>query len=221
MLSYPPLVTHRLYGLNIARMLGDRYLKEQDVGFTAEPFVSEGLSLGPQDEALLVVASDGLWDVVSQERVAAIAAKAAAGAGSSSSSSSSTTSGSQGFGSNAAGGGSSGSGGVLAAGGSCRKGSGAGDGAQVASSDAAAAAAGSGVADLSSDSSGSSAAAGGVGSGQPRKSVAAVVAEDLMQAALRLHSRDDISIMVLHVLPAALADAKRQRGPGESSSGSM
>eukprot|EP00775_Hariotina_reticulata_P002093 gene2093-2411_t len=56
-------VSHRLYGLNIARMLGDRFLKEADVGFTAEPYVSEGVALNPEDEVLVVVASDGLWDV--------------------------------------------------------------------------------------------------------------------------------------------------------------
>ncbi|WIA34477.1 hypothetical protein OEZ86_012808 [Tetradesmus obliquus] len=36
--SLPGGVSSRLYGLNIARMLGDRFLKEADVGFTAEPY---------------------------------------------------------------------------------------------------------------------------------------------------------------------------------------
>jgi serine/threonine protein phosphatase PrpC len=157
------LPARRFYGLNIARMLGDRYLKEADVGFTAEPFVSEGVALGPCDEALLVVASDGLWDVVAQERVAALAAKAAG--------------------------------------------------------EATRASAGA-VPEHSRAEAGSS-------SGVARRSVATVVADELMQAALKLRSRDDISIMVLHVLPAAVATAAGTAGgpapppPRASASGSM
>lgn len=138
-----------------------RFLKEQDVGFTAEPYVCAGRRVGPQEEVLLVVASDGLWDVVSQERVAALATKAAA-------------------------------------------------------------AAGSGVVGREDEVAG-----GGQQEQQPQarsgRSVAAAVAEELMQSALRLHSKDDISIMVLHLLPEAVADARRQAGPGRhaSSSGSM
>jgi len=33
-------VRTRLFGLNISRMLGDRFLKDEDLGFIAEPFVS-------------------------------------------------------------------------------------------------------------------------------------------------------------------------------------
>jgi serine/threonine protein phosphatase PrpC len=127
----------RLFGLNIARMLGDRYLKEQDVGFTAQPFVGPGVALRPADDALLVLASDGLWDVVSQARAAALAVKAA------------------------------------------------GDACSSGAAQQATAAAGGGAA--------ATAAGGGV---------AAAAADALMQAALKLRSRDDISIMVLHVRPA-------------------
>lgn len=34
-------VRHRLFGLNISRMLGDRFLKDEDLGFIAEPHISD------------------------------------------------------------------------------------------------------------------------------------------------------------------------------------
>lgn len=140
------------------------------MGFTAEPYVCAGRRVGPQEEVLLVVASDGLWDVVSQERVAALAAKAAAAA-------------------------------------------------------AAAAGSGGGGAGLENEVAGGAQQEQQQPQQQPRsgRSVAAAVAEELMQSALRLHSKDDISIMVLHLLPEAVADSRRQAGPGRhaSSSGSM
>ncbi|GFH06311.1 uncharacterized protein HaLaN_00920 [Haematococcus lacustris] len=60
-------------------MLGDRFLKDEDLGFLAEPFVSsvEVVPAG-SPPAFMVLASDGLWDVVSEGRVAALLAKAAA-----------------------------------------------------------------------------------------------------------------------------------------------
>ncbi|GLI63257.1 hypothetical protein VaNZ11_006159 [Volvox africanus] len=64
------MVRNRLYGLNISRMLGDRFLKEEDLGFLAEPYVSMAAQVGPRDHAVLVVASDGLWDVLPEERAA-------------------------------------------------------------------------------------------------------------------------------------------------------
>ncbi|KAG2426670.1 hypothetical protein HXX76_012981 [Chlamydomonas incerta] len=57
-------VRTRLYGLNISRMLGDRFLKEEDLGFLAEPHVSGVAQVGPGESAVLIVASDGLWDVL-------------------------------------------------------------------------------------------------------------------------------------------------------------
>lgn len=60
----------RLYGLNLARALGDKFLKDEDLGLSAEPAVSDVVSI-PQDQgALLLVASDGLWDVLDPEKVA-------------------------------------------------------------------------------------------------------------------------------------------------------
>ena len=53
----------RLYGLQISRVLGDRYLKQEDVGLIAEPSVSEVIEVGGNgDMDLLIVATDGLWD---------------------------------------------------------------------------------------------------------------------------------------------------------------
>lgn len=64
--------THRLYGLNLARALGDRFLKDEDLGLIAEPYVGEAISVPKNRGALLLIASDGLWDVLDQERVAAL-----------------------------------------------------------------------------------------------------------------------------------------------------
>ncbi len=71
----------RLYGLNLARMLGDRFLKEQDIGFLAEPCVSEALVVAPGAQGVVVAASDGLWDVVGFEKVAAVVGRLAGEAG--------------------------------------------------------------------------------------------------------------------------------------------
>jgi len=57
--------TRRLYGLNLARALGDRFLKDEDLGLSAEPSTS-GLYKIPKDKNfIIVIASDGLWDVMS------------------------------------------------------------------------------------------------------------------------------------------------------------
>jgi hypothetical protein len=174
-------------------MLGDRFLKEADVGFTAEPYVSEGIALGVQDEALLVVASDGLWDVVSQERAAAMAAKLAAAA-------------------NAAAAAAAGSSGDCVAADGC---SGRG---------------GATVVDGAAGSRGEGSGTGSTGTEQqqqqqqqapPSGSVAAAVAEALMNAALNLRSKDDISIMVLHVLPAAAASGSMPASSVASASGCL
>ncbi len=53
----------RLYGLNLSRCLGDKFLKDQDLGLSAVPHVSEVVCLEPGAAAVVVLASDGLWDV--------------------------------------------------------------------------------------------------------------------------------------------------------------
>ncbi len=67
--------TYRLYGLNLARALGDRFLKDEDLGLSAEPHVSDVIALGGDQEALIVIASDGLWDVMSAEDAMDLARK--------------------------------------------------------------------------------------------------------------------------------------------------
>lgn len=70
-------VRARLYGLNLARTLGDKFLKDENVGFSAVPYVSEAVTLPAGHSALLVIASDGLWDSAEPGAVAAAAAAVA------------------------------------------------------------------------------------------------------------------------------------------------
>ncbi|XP_031494661.1 protein phosphatase 2C 70 isoform X2 [Nymphaea colorata] len=55
----------RLCGLNIARMLGDKFLKEQDLRFSSLPHISQVLHITRTSKAFALLASDGLWDVLS------------------------------------------------------------------------------------------------------------------------------------------------------------
>ncbi|XP_043693746.1 protein phosphatase 2C 70-like isoform X4 [Telopea speciosissima] len=55
----------RLCGLNLARMLGDKFLKEQDSRFSSEPYISEVVHIDKASKAFVLMASDGLWDVMS------------------------------------------------------------------------------------------------------------------------------------------------------------
>uniref|UniRef100_A0A7S3QNI9 PPM-type phosphatase domain-containing protein n=2 Tax=Dunaliella tertiolecta TaxID=3047 RepID=A0A7S3QNI9_DUNTE len=70
-------VRHRLFGLNISRMLGDRFLKDEDLGFIAEPYISDMQEVAAGGRAFLILASDGLWDVVTEQRAASLVSKAA------------------------------------------------------------------------------------------------------------------------------------------------
>ncbi|XP_021769772.1 protein phosphatase 2C 70-like [Chenopodium quinoa] len=58
----------RLCGLNLGRMLGDKFLKEQDARFSSEPYISQVVRVGQASEAFAVLASDGLWDVISAKK---------------------------------------------------------------------------------------------------------------------------------------------------------
>ncbi|KAJ0230263.1 Protein phosphatase 2C 70 [Hirschfeldia incana] len=59
----------RIHGINLARMLGDKFLKEQDGRFSAEPYISEPLRIDQSNkDVFAVLASDGLWDVVSPKK---------------------------------------------------------------------------------------------------------------------------------------------------------
>lgn len=55
---------NRLYGLNLSRCLGDRFLKNEDLGLSAEPYVSGVLRFNPAQRGVALLASDGLWDVM-------------------------------------------------------------------------------------------------------------------------------------------------------------
>jgi len=61
----------RLNGLSIARSLGDSFLKKEKTGVTGHPFVSPPFRISSEDTAV-VIASDGLWDVISGKRAAEI-----------------------------------------------------------------------------------------------------------------------------------------------------
>uniref|UniRef100_A0A0D9W0I0 protein-serine/threonine phosphatase n=1 Tax=Leersia perrieri TaxID=77586 RepID=A0A0D9W0I0_9ORYZ len=58
----------RICGLNLGRMLGDKFLKEQDSRFSSEPYVSQVVRLTKACSAFALIASDGLWDVISINR---------------------------------------------------------------------------------------------------------------------------------------------------------
>ncbi|CAI9776312.1 unnamed protein product [Fraxinus pennsylvanica] len=54
----------RICGINLARMLGDKFLKQQDVRFSSEPYISEVVSIHQASSGFALLASDGFWDVV-------------------------------------------------------------------------------------------------------------------------------------------------------------
>ncbi|XP_010546878.1 PREDICTED: protein phosphatase 2C 70-like isoform X2 [Tarenaya hassleriana] len=58
----------RLFGVNLARVLGDKFLKKQDIRFSADPYISEPVRLDHGREVFALLASDGLWDVVSVKK---------------------------------------------------------------------------------------------------------------------------------------------------------
>ncbi len=55
-----------------------RFLKDEDLGFIAEPHVSPVEEIPAAHTGFLVVASDGLWDVLPEERAATMILKASA-----------------------------------------------------------------------------------------------------------------------------------------------
>ncbi|KAL6839031.1 hypothetical protein ACP4OV_031085 [Aristida adscensionis] len=65
----------RLNGLNLARMFGDKFLKEQDTRFSSEPYVSQAVHISKSCTAFAVIASDGLWDVINTKRAVQLAAE--------------------------------------------------------------------------------------------------------------------------------------------------
>ena len=59
----------RLYGLNLSRCLGDKFLKDEDLGLSAHPHISKVVKVSPDQSGVVVMASDGLWDVTDSHRV--------------------------------------------------------------------------------------------------------------------------------------------------------
>ncbi|EEF45364.1 protein phosphatase 2C 70 [Ricinus communis] len=58
----------RLSGLNLARMLGDKFLKQQDARFSSEPYISKAVHIDQASSAFALLASDGFWDVISVKK---------------------------------------------------------------------------------------------------------------------------------------------------------
>lgn len=61
----------RMYMLNLARAMGDSTFKDMDIGLIAEPHVSPVYYFTSFQKAIIVMASDGLWDAVSDSEVVA------------------------------------------------------------------------------------------------------------------------------------------------------
>ncbi|PNT76827.1 hypothetical protein BRADI_1g54076v3 [Brachypodium distachyon] len=64
-----------LCGLNLARVLGDRFLKEQDSRFSSEPYVSPAIDIAKASTAFAVIASGGLWDVITMKKAVQLVAE--------------------------------------------------------------------------------------------------------------------------------------------------
>jgi len=62
-----PETATRINGVAVARALGVHFIKKMNLGIISVPSVSTVVEVPFEDEALLVVASDGLWDVMSGE----------------------------------------------------------------------------------------------------------------------------------------------------------
>uniref|UniRef100_A0A6B2KXN2 PPM-type phosphatase domain-containing protein n=1 Tax=Arcella intermedia TaxID=1963864 RepID=A0A6B2KXN2_9EUKA len=57
----------RLNGIAITRAFGDHFAKNHNCGLISEPFVSPAMEITPKDTRV-ILASDGLWDVVKGQR---------------------------------------------------------------------------------------------------------------------------------------------------------
>ncbi|XVF28907.1 hypothetical protein REPUB_Repub15cG0073100 [Reevesia pubescens] len=55
----------RLCGLNLTRMLGDKFVKQQDSRFSSEAYISQVVHINHTSGTFALLASDGFWDVVS------------------------------------------------------------------------------------------------------------------------------------------------------------
>ncbi|KAI8561354.1 hypothetical protein RHMOL_Rhmol04G0332400 [Rhododendron molle] len=58
----------RLCGLNLGRMLGDKFLKQQDARFSSDPYISPVVCIHQASRGFALLASDGFWDVVNLKK---------------------------------------------------------------------------------------------------------------------------------------------------------
>ncbi|XWS54014.1 hypothetical protein CRYUN_Cryun10bG0051500 [Craigia yunnanensis] len=65
----------RLCGLNLSRMLGDKFVKQQDSRFSSEPYISQVVQINQTSGAFALLASDGFWDVVSVKKALQLVAQ--------------------------------------------------------------------------------------------------------------------------------------------------
>ncbi|KAL4273565.1 hypothetical protein GQ457_13G015570 [Hibiscus cannabinus] len=65
----------RLCGLNLARVLGDKFVKQQDSRFSSEPYISHPVHINQTSGAFALLASDGFWDVVGEKKAAQLVAQ--------------------------------------------------------------------------------------------------------------------------------------------------
>jgi len=59
-------------GLKVTRALGDLFTKEIESGVIPDPFTSPPIPIDEKETSFLVIASDGLWDVISGKRAGEI-----------------------------------------------------------------------------------------------------------------------------------------------------
>ena len=76
---FPPDAT-RARGSGLTRTLGDGFLKREEPGLVAEPHVSRAVDVRGDGADVLVLASDGLWDVANAEEATEAAERAGGGA---------------------------------------------------------------------------------------------------------------------------------------------
>ncbi|EGG13290.1 ABC transporter G family protein [Cavenderia fasciculata] len=61
----------RINGIAVSRSLGNHFIKDQNIGMIGIPHLSQPIKLLPTD-SFLIIASDGLWDVISGEQACEI-----------------------------------------------------------------------------------------------------------------------------------------------------
>ncbi|THF97119.1 hypothetical protein TEA_001930 [Camellia sinensis var. sinensis] len=54
--------------LNLGRMLGDKFLKQQDARFSSDPYISQVVHIHQASRGFALIASDGFWDVVNSKK---------------------------------------------------------------------------------------------------------------------------------------------------------